>query len=216
MNNTNTQLIEKSPIIFDSGNHSGSGYWVVPEWSTATLPKTPKIFHTFHLSHPSPRDLDQSVPVEIDSTIPNDALGIRNADPFSFVDYLSNLSPETRRSRTSNRIASLIRAYQSESDDGAVPSLLSIKDFFCFFQVADGSLRSPSLTISAAGLLRAEWAQNRERVIVQFRGDEDVDYAVIVHHPKRRGQFERKSGRCSQNNLLENLSTQQQRLLFEE
>jgi len=216
MNTTSTELIEQSPAAVDLSGLYGLDL-VAPDYGTAAPPPIINSLDTFGLM--SARAPNQHYWYgthfgEINSTKSIETPEYWKSDPFSFVDYISSFLPETRQIPISNRITDLIRAYQTESEEGGPPSLLSIKDFFCFMQSADEALSRPSLTISARGLLRSEWAQNRERVIVQFRGDEDVDYVVVVHHPKHQGRFERKAGRCAQSNLLDNLSARQQRLLF--
>lgn len=147
------------------------------------------------------------------STFPLDAWTNRLADPLWMIGEIASLSQLKDIARLHNRITNLVRAFQAESPQGESPSLLSMKDFFSFMQSAPFELDLPSLSFSASGLLRAIWSHERERVIVQFRGDEDVDYVVVVHHPKHWGKFERKSGRCSQQNLFENLSPEQLSLL---
>lgn len=150
------------------------------------------------------------------STIPQQSPSSIQTDPYTLLDYIAKAAVITSKDAVSRRITNLIRAYQSESDSGDFPSLLSINDFYRFMQSTELDIRTPSLTISAAGLLRAQWNQGRERVLAQFRGDEDVDYVVVVHHPKHWGKFERKSGRCLQTNLLDNLSDRQKELLTQE
>lgn len=161
----------------------------------------------------------QECPVSMvswDATLPSEPLMYWATNPKYFVDFLSQDSPVPLKEKMKDRINSLIRSFQIESKNGESPSLLSIRDFLQFLSLSEGDLIAPSLTLSATGLIRAEWSQNRERIILQFRGDEDVDYVVFVHHPKHRNRYQRKSGRCSRYCIFENLSRNEQRLLFSE
>jgi len=138
------------------------------------------------------------------------------SDPAALANEWASASQREDAVSISDRIAYLLLNTYEEYGRENVSAALSIKDFLGFMSSQGQSFRKPTISMTPDGLIHAQWSQDSEVIILQFTGNENVDYYSVMKHPTDNEQVERFSSRCSTISVMEHLSQEQKDLLQNE